>query len=355
MKIVVQPHWSFMDALEAARKAYSGGLQYGVPNRTRVLEQWANVVGRERAVSELEAVLNRYATIDKAIDDLGLSKHTIKKLKRSFAEMPEVTPFMSQSDRVSEFSEETFEQFIQINQTAGVDVVAQIIDWITTTADPTNVVNTLKQIEVDDLQKLNAVVGLSNLRNILSIWQDNQKNNNEEFWQKVFTKNSFVFSQLFSFPIVLLEEKAYVGGKSISNKHGGIIDYLCVNNLTKNVALIEIKNPLTKLLGSEYRTNVYSISSELSGSVVQIENYKNSLLKKHTNTTLSSTDELSFEAFNPKCIVIIGNLGDEITNKAQKKSFELFRTGLKDVQIITYDELFERIKSLVNLLEGQRG
>lgn len=165
MKIVVQPYWSFMNALEAAWEAYSGGQEYGVTNRIRVLEQWANVVGRERAVSELEKVLSQYATIVEATERLGLSKYTINKLKSSFAEMPEATPFMSQSDLVSKFSEKTFEQFVQINQTAGINVVAQIIDWITKTANPTNVANTLKQIEADDLQKLNAVVGLSNLKN----------------------------------------------------------------------------------------------------------------------------------------------------------------------------------------------
>ncbi len=38
--------------------------------------------------------------------------------------------------------------------------------------------------------------------------------------------------------------------------------------------------------------------------------------------------------------------------KKQRKSFELFRMGLKDVQVITYDELFGKVEFLVNLLEG---
>jgi hypothetical protein len=50
--------------------------------------------------------------------------------------------------------------------------------------------------------------------------------------------------------------------------------------------------------------------------------------------------------------VILGNLEEELTSPKQKKSFELFRNGLKDVQIITYDELFKKVEILVNLLEG---
>ena len=35
-----------------------------------------------------------------------------------------------------------------------------------------------------------------------------------------------------------------------------------------------------------------------------------------------------------------------------KRSFELFRTELKNVEVITYDELFEKIRLLLSLLEN---
>ncbi|WP_434683543.1 hypothetical protein [Pseudanabaena minima] len=61
MKIIVNPLWSFMEALDAAWKAYSGGQELGTTNRIRVLEQWANVVGCSRAVTELEETLAAYS------------------------------------------------------------------------------------------------------------------------------------------------------------------------------------------------------------------------------------------------------------------------------------------------------
>ena len=62
MKIIVDPRWSFIESLEAAWDAYRGGRQFGTPNRIRVLEQWANVVGCQRAVTELETVIEIYGS-----------------------------------------------------------------------------------------------------------------------------------------------------------------------------------------------------------------------------------------------------------------------------------------------------
>jgi hypothetical protein len=114
--------------------------------------------------------------------------------------------------------------------------------------------------------------------------------------------------------------------------------------------LIEIKTPKTKLLGSQYRGDIYNISSELSGSVIQTANYKKSLLENYTD--LTKDEERIFNVFNPKSIIIIGNIKSELTDKKKNKSFELFRSGLNDVQIITYDELFGKVQFLIDLLEG---
>lgn len=50
--------------------------------------------------------------------------------------------------------------------------------------------------------------------------------------------------------------------------------------------------------------------------------------------------------------MIIGNSG-ELDNGKKRRSFELFRSGLSDVEIVTFDELFlkiERLASLFNLV-----
>ena len=404
MKIIVDPQWNFIDVLKAAWEAYPGGRELGVPNRIRVLEQWANVVGNERATAEFETVLRKYLTLDEASKHLRLSLYTIKKLRKRFGEMPSVTPFslregnpldnqqlellqedkasstisevhtdkllelvqevdfdllsklieiLKQEDIALTINERTLQQFLEISERSGINVVSRLIEWITTTGKIEDVISVLEKLEVDDLQKLNAAVGLSGLKTALTIWQNNNENDSEEFWHSFLSKNSFMFAQIFSFPVIVLKDKAYVGGKSIRNTGGNIVDFLCANHLTRNVALIEIKTPKTKLLGSKYRGDIYNISNDSSGSVVQVTNYKNSLLQNHPS--LSSHEEEEFEAFDPKCIVIIGNVQSELSEKKQRKSLELFRMGLKEVQVITYDELFSKVEFLVDLLEGRVG
>lgn len=399
MSIIIDPKWTLIDALKAAWAAYPGGKEYGAPNRVRSLERWANVVGRERATYEIKAQLSQYPSLKEAAKAFGMSVSTLRRIRKNFEAMPVLTPFSQEPSRLEEqlrlltesredteiqsirqllelmkkkginpifqlieiFSQEdlepdiyenTLQQFLEISQKAGVNVIARLIDWITTTAKLEEVISVLENINYEDLQKLNTFVGLSNLKNVMSIWQNNTQNNNEEFWQKVLSQNSFIFAQLFSFPVILLEEKAYVGGKFISNTGGNIVDFLCTNHLTKNIALVEIKTPATKLLGSNYRGDIYNISSELSGSIIQVSNYKNSLLKNYN--ALTSGEEHIFDAFNPKSIVIIGNIQEELVEQQKKKSFELFRMSLNDIQVITYDELFWKVEFLINLLEGNK-
>src|SRR6266704_1236086 len=111
MRIAVRPEWSFIEAVDAAWDAYRGGREHGVPNRIRVLEQWANVVGRERAQREMEQTLSTYPDLDKASKDLGFSLYALKKLRRSFAQMPEITPY-SETKGIEEHSNPKYDFFI---------------------------------------------------------------------------------------------------------------------------------------------------------------------------------------------------------------------------------------------------
>ena len=165
------------------------------------------------------------------------------------------------------------------------------------------------------------------------------------------TENSFVLSQVFSVPVIMFEGKVYMGGKGFSNTGGKVIDFLYANQLTKNTALIEIKTPKTKILGSRYRDDVYAPSPEISGALIQIANYRNILLKKF-DSIKSESSKKDIEAFNPLCLLIVGNMQKEFSDVTQQHSFELFRQNQREVQIITFDELFTKIKMLVDLIEG---
>jgi len=290
---------------------------------------------QENDFNNIDFVLNQFLKLAWNLEIDPISK-LINSLVRNNAELT--------------LDENTLQQLLEISQKVDVDVITRLVNWVTAMAKVEDVVSVLEKLNVDDLQKLNAVIGLSNLKNVLEIWKNNMDNYSEEFWQGVLAQNSFLFAQLFSFPVIILENKAYVGGKVINNRGGNVIDFLCANNLTQNVVLVEIKTPVTKLLGTKYRGEIYNTSNELSGSVIQVTNYKNSLIQNHM--ILAGSEEARFEVFDPRCIVIIGNIDSELADRNQRKSLEFFRMGLKDVQVITYDELFGKVEFLVSLLEG---
>ncbi len=174
----------------------------------------------------------------------------------------------------------------------------------------------------------------------------------EKKWQEFLNKHSWIFSHIFSFPIILFQDEAYVGGKNLSNKNGKLNDFLVKNNLTENVAFIEIKTHKTELIkkGKPYRgTDVFGLSDDLSGGISQVLNQRDNF-QKHYATIKMETEE-PFETYNSKCVVLMGEIKG--LTKKQLRSFELVRSNSKDVEIITFDELLARIESLQKLIQGK--
>lgn len=170
----------------------------------------------------------------------------------------------------------------------------------------------------------------------------------EEKWHSFFKQNSWIFSQLFAFPMVLLKDKAYVGGKTIDDAGGKVADFIYKNHFSENVAIVEIKTHKKKLLENQpYRGNdVFAVSKELSGAINQALDQRDNLQKEFYSLSKDKT----FTSFNSKCFVIVGKITD--LTEQQVKSFELFRNNNKDVEVVTFDELHEKIKTILSIFRS---
>lgn len=241
---------------------------------------------------------------------------------------------------------------LSVKKNMNRQVLARLLRIVVQVADREGAVTALEDIGIEGLKTLNALVGLQQLKAALEVWESNKVNSNEGFCCQKLREYSYILSQVFSFPIVILTGQAYMGGKSVRYTGANLVDFLLTNKLTKNAALVEIKTPTAELLGTEYRDGIYKISSDLIGGVMQVIDYKDSLLKEYNNIRANSEEGDEFEAFDPCCLLVIGNQAAENLNRSQRKSFELYRNGLKDVQVITFDELFSKVQLLVDLLEG---
>jgi len=253
-------------------------------------------------------------------------------------------------EAVAELTDDEITAVVKGQQYLGAQAVARLIKWASDAQNFTLLFERLESLKPESLVNLNSAIGISTLKQALKKWSDNRNNSDEEFWQELLVKQEFVLEQIFHVPIFVIKSKAYMGGKNALNQGGGIVDFLIKNNITKSVGLVEIKTPITKLLGAEYRNGIYNISPELSGAVMQVLNYRDSLSKERK--TLLSGDSMDADSFDPKCVIIIGHAKRELKDNDKLKSFELFRRQLSDVEIITYDELFDRTKRLVETLEG---
>ena len=189
------------------------------------------------------------------------------------------------------------------------------------------------------------------LTELINLWDANKTNGDEEFWQIQFQSHSFAFTQLFSVPVTLIEGKAYVGGQGIDRNDARFVDFLFSGGSASEAILIEIKTPVTPLMQKQpYRGSVHAPSSHLTGSIVQVADYRRSLTRDLD--TLIRDGKHKLAAFNPKAVVIVGN-SSELDSEKKRRSFELFRSGLANVEIVTFDELFlkiERLASVFNLV-----
>ena len=137
-----------------------------------------------------------------------------------------------------------------------------------------------------------------------------------------------------------------MGGTNFDGKDSRFVDFLFSSETSKDALLIELKTPVTKLLGPKYR-GVYRPSGELAGAIVQILDYRRQLGHDLDSINRNSQKDLRF--FNPRCLVIVGNGTAELNDEKKRTSFEVFRSGLRDVEILTFDELFRKVTALARL------
>jgi hypothetical protein len=99
------------------------------------------------------------------------------------------------------------------------------------------------------------------------------------------------------------------------------------------------------LTRTAYRGNeIYAPSNELAGSVSQILNYRDTIMTGNISP---------LDVFMPSCVVLVGNYAKELDSPGKRRSFELYRSSLNGVSIVTYDELFDRLKKILDVLRGE--
>jgi hypothetical protein len=177
----------------------------------------------------------------------------------------------------------------------------------------------------------------------------------EKVWQHFFSSNPWIFGFGLDYRFLgILQDEAHIAPTDLAGRNGSISDFLMGS--TNFTVLVEVKTPETKLFQKGInRANSWQLSSDLIGSVSQILEQKASWqVRAETNARNNFSDNgelIQQRTADPKSILIIGSGnafgGDEKSRAIKLRTFELFRRDSRNVEIVTYDELYERAKFIV--------
>ncbi|WP_165190882.1 Shedu immune nuclease family protein [Caulobacter soli] len=163
-------------------------------------------------------------------------------------------------------------------------------------------------------------------------------------WQAFLMQNPFILSLAFAVPALIVQGQAYAGGKRLNGRGGKVADFLCASASTGNLAIVEIKKPGTDLLAaSPYRgDDVYAASGELSGTIAQVLDQRLKL-QRELPLLKEESQRPDIHDYGIRCIMVAGRTPDE---RARQKSFELLRSAMVGVTVLTFDELLARLEEI---------
>lgn len=190
----------------------------------------------------------------------------------------------------------------------------------------------------------------------------------EDVWQDFFEKNKWIFgyglNYYFNSPLDGDKFEQVIKGHDFSGAGKRVDALLKTHGFISALSFGEIKTHKTHLLRqvvNPYRKESWQISDDLSGGIAQVHrSVQVSLSNIRSKTTIKdNTGALTNEQlflYQPKSFLIIGSLsefqGEYGINEDKYSSFELFRRNISTPEIITFDELYQRAKFIVESSEA---
>lgn len=192
----------------------------------------------------------------------------------------------------------------------------------------------------------------------------------EDVWQKFFEDNPWIFG--YGLRLVSCEGledsklQAIVAGNDVFSGSGKRIDALMkTRGRVSGLLFCEIKRPdADLLLSTEYRPGVYSPAEDLRGGVAQVQKTIHKVVLQVTenhrelaNTSGEPTGEV-VTFVQPQGVLVVGRLSEFATasdgiNYEKFASFELLRNSLHGLDVVTFDELYERACFIVENALGE--
>lgn len=177
----------------------------------------------------------------------------------------------------------------------------------------------------------------------------------ETAWQHFFMKNQWILGYGLDYRFQgVLQKEFHASDTDASGRDGVISDFLLGDK--RFTTFVELKLPTTNLFSNgQNRARAWRLSNPLLDAYSQILEQKASgQIKVETTKELIDDfkEEITQRSYDSKTILLIGCWSeidsDPLGEKRMKeKTFELFRRDSRNVEIITYDELYERAQFII--------
>jgi hypothetical protein len=177
----------------------------------------------------------------------------------------------------------------------------------------------------------------------------------EPAWEAFFKTNQWIFGYGLRYQFLSqMQNQANYGGADFTQKGGQRGEFLMTTEaMQRFTVLVEIKRPDSPLFAKDskekpYRNGVPGFHTEFANAVSQVQ------VNARTWALDGSRREADQEILRskstytvaPRSILVYGHMG-QLIDLNHRNSFELFRSHLHRPEIITFDELHERAKFIV--------
>ena len=184
----------------------------------------------------------------------------------------------------------------------------------------------------------------------------------EDVWQHFFEHNTWIFG--YGLQLVACESldnkklETIVVGTDLFDAAGKRVDGLLkTKGAISRSLFIEIKLHNTPLLEKYDRPGVWAPGKDLRGSVAQVQKSLHKVTLKVSENFHAIKDKEgnptgeSIAFVKPRGMVLIGTLnqfsGNNGFNDEMFSSFELYRQQIAGIEVLTYDELYERARFII--------
>jgi hypothetical protein len=192
----------------------------------------------------------------------------------------------------------------------------------------------------------------------------NDENWDEPRWQKFFELNRWIFGLGLRYQFLhQLQGQAHYGGGDVRGKGGQKGDYChYTEGEAKFTVLVEIKCPGSPIFHARsadkpIRSGVPGFHQDFANAIsqVQVNTYTWEAEGSQSGANQEGLHRDNIFTVHPRSLLIYGNTNQLLDSREKRIAFELFRGQLKHTEIITYDELYNRARFIVEELPAGTG